>query len=159
MSGRVDIYQNLTYPSYDRVAASSHSTPFNTEAVRGIQENNQVSSLYFSAKNIDALQEGIRYLVYMKSCQKHVIGKQPEDELKVIMRSIYLQFAKNQPFDALAQVRELNAKVLEYCVPRVLEEIDQYNLYTKQISTLPIPLENAQNVSKKGTQVLEMREF
>lgn len=159
MNGRVDVYQNLTYPTFNRVPPTSHTSMYSQEAMRGIFETNDVSGIFFSAQNVSALQQGIRYLVFRKSCEKHIIDNQSEDELKVVMRSIYLQYAKNQPFDALLQVRELNAKVLDYCVPKIMQEIEMYNSYKQRISTLPVPLENAQNMSTKGTDILEFKEF
>jgi len=40
---------------------------------------------------MNLIQDGIRYQVYLKTDKKHIIDKQSEVELEIIMRSIYLQ--------------------------------------------------------------------
>lgn len=132
---------------------------FGREATRGIVARNPVSDLFFSDLNIDALQQGIRSGVYYKSCQKYNIGRQSDEELKVIMRSIYLQYAKNRPFDIVEQVRELNAYVLTYAVERVLNEVSMYNRYRQDLASLPEPMERSANTSSKGSRTLEIKEF
>lgn len=127
------------------------------EAIKSIHGKNELSETFFSRKNIDALQEGIRYTVYKKSCGKYVIGKQSETDLIIVMRSTYLQYGEYKPYGILDQVRELNKRVLEYCVPKILEEIKLYMYYRKDISQMPIPLERGEYISSKGTKVLEQR--
>jgi hypothetical protein len=100
--------------------------------------------------NIDALQEGIRYKVYNKSGIS--IGRQSDNELKVIMRSIYLQYAVNDGSDCVAQVKKLNAAVLNWAVPEVLSNVLQYQTYRKDASTLPLPFDNPQLQTMKGTR-------
>jgi hypothetical protein len=135
------------------------TSPYQTEAIKGIIEANPLSSLFFSKQNIDSLQEAIRYLVWDKSCKKHIIDRQSDDELKVVMRSIYLQNAKHQPLNFKEQIRELNTLVLRFCVPKILNEIESYLNFRNEISTLPKPLERSENVSVKGTKTLELKNF
>ena len=53
----------------------------------------------------------IRRDVFEKSQPKgYVIDDQSADELKIIMRALYYQYSKNQPFDVPGQVNELNKK-------------------------------------------------
>ena len=134
-------------------------TRFFVDATRGIHQHNPLNTLFFSAENIEALQQGLRYLVYKHSCQKYVIDRQSDDDLKIVMRSIYLEHAQHQPFAITEQVRNLNAKVLDYCLPRVLNEIDAYMKFRQEISQLPTPMERSANVNSKGTKVLEFKTF
>lgn len=125
----------------------------------GNRSQTEVSDLFFSSKNVDALQEAIRYQVYVRTDGKHVIGRQSEVDLEIVMRSVYLEYARNLPFDVVGQVRELNAIVLKMTVPKIVREIEMYLVYRKDISTLPVPLERSQNVSRAGTRSLHMKEF
>ena len=52
------------------------------------------SEMYFCHANVNILQDGIRYSDIRKANEKHIIGKQSEHDLIIIMRSIYLQYAK-----------------------------------------------------------------
>lgn len=127
------------------------------EALKSIHSKNALSDVFFSRQNMDALQDAIRFLVYEKSCKKHVIDRQSETDLVVIMRSVYLEYGEYKPYHIADQVRELNAKVLEYCVPRILQEIKLYLHYRQDITTLPVPLERGEFTSTKGSKVLEQR--
>lgn len=129
------------------------------EALKGTISSNPLSKLFFSAQNIEALQQGIRYLVYTKSCNKHVIDRQSEEDLRIVMRSVYLQNAKHQPDNIQEQVKELNTIVLRWCVPKILNEIDAYMQYRSEISKNPIPIERSKNDNVYGTKTLELKQF
>lgn len=160
MSGRVDAYLNATnYDSYHLYKEQRPAKNASEEAVRSIHQENKISTLFFSRQNIDYLQEAIRYLVYTKSCNKHIIDKQSEPDLLIIMRAIYLQYAKHLPYKINDQIKQLNTHVLNFAVPQILQEIKQYLYYRKDISALPIPMDRGEFISAKGTKVLEQTNF
>lgn len=159
-NGRVDLQTNINYELYNLHDESPNKNyRFTEESIRGIHEKNELNSIFFSQLNIDALQEGIRNKVYIKSNKKHIIGKQSEDELKIIMKSVYLQNAYFDKNDVLNEIRYLNGKIIDFCVPRILEEINQYLYYVNDIKNLPKPMEYGQFSSNKGTKVLELKNF
>ena len=129
------------------------------EALSGIKVTSEVARIFFCKENVEAVHQAIRYSVWKRSCEKHVIGRQSEDELKIIMRSIYLQHAKDLPYEVHAQVRELNGLVIDWCVDRILGELELYMNYTRDINQLPIPMEHGQSTSLAGTKVLEVKRF
>ena len=116
-----------------------------------------VSRLFFSSANVGALQDGIRYRVYVDTEGKTVIGRQSDTELGVIMRSIYLEWADNTDTDVLEQVRFLNSHTIDFCVPRIIQEVSMFRQYKKDVSTLPTPMDRGQIASMKGSRTLEMR--
>lgn len=159
-NGRINTIDNTNYQLYGLFQnGNGKLTDFSTEAIQGIHTKTPLNDLFFSQKNVDALQLGIRNLVAKQTDNTFIIGKQSEVELQVVMRAIYLNEALHLPYDIIGQVRALNAKVLDYCVPRILEEIRMYNYYKKDVSRLPIPLERGQFSSAKGTRFLETKEF
>lgn len=137
----------------------------------------EAGALFFSAENVDALQEAIRYRVFVGSSGRFTIGRQSDRELAIVMRSIYLQDTSGrsaQPAQAqrrvayherrgraaaLEEVRALNRQVLDFCVPRVLEEVRMNAQYLRDVSTLPQPLDRGEFSSSKGTRVLETTSF
>ena len=137
---------------------SGQTVGFN-EALKGTISKNPLSDLFFSVQNIEALQQGIRYLVYTQSCNKHVIDRQSEADLRIVMRSVYLQNAKHQPDNVVEQVRELNTFVLRWCVPKIINEVDSYLQYRNEISKNPVPIERSQNDNVYGTKSLELKQF
>ena len=82
----------------------------------------------------------IRYNVYLRSGKKHIIGRQSDTQLQIIMRSIYLQNSKNLNTDIKGQIQELNKLVIDYCVPNILVEVEQYIQYKVSVSKIPEPL-------------------
>jgi hypothetical protein len=159
-NGRVDLMSALptfNIPNYQ--IKTPNNTSYSREAITGQYSANKLSDIYFSPENIDALQEGIRYRVYVETQGKYVIGRQSDQELKIVMRSIYFQFGLNNDNDCIGQVRTLNAKVLDWVVPEVLSNLLQYARYKVDASTLPMPLDRAPIMTTKGTKVLEIKSF
>ncbi len=153
-NGRVgDIYNKNTSQAFEydyKDLGGCENDEFSEEVTKGMMATTHVSQLFFSVKNVEALQHGIRYGVYKRTCKRHVISNQSNDELKVIMRSVYLQHSKNLSYDILEQVRELNGKVLNYAIDYVVKELDMYERYRKDVSALPVPLERGVFESSAG---------
>jgi hypothetical protein len=127
---------------------------FQVEALYGIQETSQLNQLFFSKKNMEIVQNMIRYNVYEKSGKKHIIDKQSDIELEIIMRSIYLQHSPNLPNKIKEQINYLDKLVMEWCVENILPEVDQYFGYIKEIEFMPMPIELPLNLSSKGSRSL-----
>jgi len=127
---------------------------FQVEALYGIQETSQLNHLFFSKKNLEIIQNMIRYNVYIKSDNKHIIGKQSDIELEIIMRSIYLQHSPNLPNKITEQISYLNKLVSDWCVEQIIPEINQYIGYIKEIEYMPVPIDLPLNLSSKGSRSL-----
>lgn len=156
-NGRVDLMSVLPKFKVNSATANGHYN-FQT-ANKGNQEATCISDLYFSKTNVDALHEGIRYRIYTESNGKFVIGRQSDQELMIVMRSIYLQFAKHQPDNVVEQVRDLNQRVLEWTVPEILSNLKQFDVYKRDASTLPIPMAYGEKKTMKGSKQLQMKPF
>jgi hypothetical protein len=152
-NGRISNLEGNNLISYDFFNETrSDPNAFRTQAIKNIHSESRVSNLFFSKENIDILQDGIRFVVYKKT--KEIISKQSEPELQVIMRSIYLQYAKNLNTNTIEQVKDLNSKVLDYTVSYISNQIQNYKIYTNDITNMPIPLERSKNMSSAGTKNL-----
>jgi len=140
-NGRVDIKNpdtNNLFALYDKIPANQCATFRN--ATEGLWDETQLSKLFFSQENINILQNGIRAGVYHKSNGQYLIGPQDCDSLKIVMRSVYLQYAANQPNNITQQIEELNKIVLNYCVQQVYGEAQGYLKYIDDASTLVVPI-------------------
>ena len=127
---------------------------------RGNWSENSLSQAFFSPENTRVLQGQIKRAVYEQSGPKQwVIDDQSADELQIVMRSLFLQYAKNLDHDIPGQVRELNRLVVEWCEPRISSEIGMYEYYLKDISKLPTPLEHPMLLSSAGSKSLPFRKF
>ena len=123
------------------------------------QKSSSMSDLFFSARNVDALQQGIRYRVYVESGGRLTVGRQSDVELGIVMRSVFLQEGTRGDLSELEQVRALNAAVLAFCVPQVVKEAEMYLHFRRDVSTLPVPLDRGQIATTKGDRSLEMKPF
>lgn len=159
LNGRIDLVSAIPTLQIPQFQTKVDNTNFAKEAMGGQFTSTKLSDVFFSVCNINALQEGIRYRIYVETNGKHIIGRQSDNELKIVMRSIYLQNAKNDSRPVVEQVRELNALVLQWAVPEVLSNLLQYEVYRRDASSLPVPLERAQLATSKGTKTLEIKSF
>jgi hypothetical protein len=131
---------------------------FAGEMLRGNTERTPLSDSFFSRSNFDIIQDMIRAEVYRASgTKKYVIDRQDTDELKTVARALFLQYAKNSPFNIVGQVAELNDMVVKWCAPRILSEIEAYQYYLSDISHLPVPLPQPIHLSSAGTKSLPFK--
>lgn len=154
-NGRVVNVDKTSYSSMDMTEDDykKSNKNYNCNAVNNIQQSTNLSNLYFSEQNINNIQNQIRFNVYKATGQ--TIGRQSDTELKIIMRSYYLQYGKNDPNNLKAQVLELNSFVLNYCTPKIIDELKQHLGYIQDIQNLPMPLERPMNMSSAGTKYLK----
>ena len=142
---RIPLFQNLD--------GKKVSKNFEYEAMIGIYEPTLLNKLFFSKKNLDIIQNMIRYGVWNKSGKKFMIGRQSDVEIQVVMRSIFLQHSPNLSTHITEQIKYLNGLVSGWCVPKILAEVEQYVGYVNDISRLPMPIDRPINLSSKGTKI------
>jgi hypothetical protein len=128
-------------------------TNYAQEATKNIHSESNLGRVYFSRDNIDLLQDMIRYQIYEQS--KHVVSRQSDTELEVIMRHFYLTYGKNLPDRITEQVAELNTYVVNECVPMIISSVEQYLAYRLRITQKPQIMNLPQNVSQKGSKTLQ----
>lgn len=116
-------------------AVQTPATPY-ADALTGGWCSTPLANAYFSAANIDRLQNALIDGVKRRSNGQYVIGRQCEDELKTIMRSVFLQHSKNNGSPIKGQVDELNKFVLDYAVGQVYGEAQGYMKYIQDSSTM-----------------------
>ena len=152
--GRVS-FDNSTNISYDLYQSNinENSVSFNN-SLKSIQSNTILSDTFFSRKNINYIQTQIIKQVFIKSNGQYRIERQSELQLQIIMRSIYLQYAKHLNCEIKKQIHDLNTKVLEECIDKIITEIKQYLGYKTVATTLPDPLDLPKNLSGKGNKLL-----
>lgn len=106
-----------------------------------------VNAAFFSARNVDAIQAELRAVI--KARLGYVIDRQPDDQLLIVMRYVYMNESRNA--GGAAEVRRLNRLVLKEIVPQVASALVQYLAYLRDASRLPTPIPRAEATSVKGT--------
>ena len=132
---------------------------------RNLYGETPLTFLYFSDKNIENIQNLIRYLVHKEIGQN--IDKQNVTEMMIIMRSIFLEYSQHPPLldeampparrDAVLklytmEVDRLNQLVVNETVPKVISGLQAYLDYLRDCSQQPVPIARPQNMSSSGTR-------
>ena len=143
-NGLVDIAvledPDAMFRMHERVNVRNKATDYN-DALNGTMEWNVLAQVYFSAENIQIIQNAIRADVYRHSGGKINVPNQNIDNLKIVMRGIYMEYAEHYPQNIKGQVERLNKLVLDYAVPNVYSEAVAYFKYIVDQSTLAMPLD------------------
>jgi hypothetical protein len=110
---------------------------------------------FFSDANVAIIQNGIRFHVYERSSRRHIVGKQNEQELRIVMEAMFVQYALHQPTRIPEQIEDLNRRVVEAVVPKILTEVESYIKYLEDASNPLTLMDRPLNVSSAGTKTLE----
>jgi len=122
------------------------------DMIRGNMATNPLNSAFFSPANVQIVQNKLRRDVYDRSGGEFLIDEQSVDELMIVMRSMYLQYGKNQPTNIAGQITELNQLVADWSVPKILAECSMHKTYLHDIQHLPVPMAHPILLTKTGTK-------
>ena len=143
-NGRINIVEppskNIMFQMAEKIELKNKPTSYEN-ALTGNLEHNDLEFAFFSAQNIQIIQNAIKAAVYKLSDNRYILPNQNINNLKIIMRSMYLQYADHNKIDSIrSQVERLNKVVLDYAVPSVYNEAVGYEKYCRDQSTLVVPL-------------------
>ena len=157
-NGRVDILAPLgtQFNFADKIPVRECASY--REALTGTWCETSLSDAFFSVQNIRNLQDSLIKGVFDKSNRQLQISQQNCDELKIIMRSIFLQNSDNLPDNISKQVEVLNKMVLDYAIPQVYNEAIGYLKYIRAASTMYTLPQYPTNSSTKD-HTLELKHF
>jgi hypothetical protein len=111
-------------------------------------EQGDLENTFFSDENISLINKKIILTIYKKTNKQIRIKEQTKESLIVVMRYIFLEYAKHLPYDIAGQIRELDCYVVGEIVPKILTEATQRINYLNEINNprklIPLPV----NVNK-----------
>ena len=137
------------------------------DVLSNIQITTLLSSLFFSERNIQDLQKLIRMSVYKHMNQ--VIDNQSVQELLIIMRATFLEYALHPKMlesaeddeereeivqQTIQEVRRLNELIVNETVPLISSQLQQYKDYLRDASSQPVQMNLPVNESIKGQKSL-----
>lgn len=143
------------YKEYHLTEQTKQVKNFAYEALYGQQQVGEFSLLFFSEKNLNEVQKLIIYNVWLSSGKKFKIDPQDPTELKIVMKSVYLQFSRVPSCISMytTELKRLNRLATEQILPNLLSNIEQYIHYLKDASSPQLPMDRAVNMSTAGTKV------
>jgi len=119
----------------------------------GISENGQdnLEDMFFSDENIIKINKKLILTVFNKSNKKYKINPQSKESLIIIMRYVYIEYARNLPFDIEKQTDDLNCIVIGEILPNIFTNITQKIEYLKNIQSERKLLDLPINVNKSSS--------
>jgi hypothetical protein len=165
-SGRVPNFNDPTLQAqsarqsslYD-MRASLPGSDVRQELVGHTHYATPLNTVFFSVANIEKLQNDIQEQVSLMSGGKYVIDRQNDDDIKVIMRSYYLSYGRNNPLTISEDLADLNSRVVGYAAAKIYSEVDFYMFYRKDIENFAPPIANPMNVHVFGSRTGELKSF
>ena len=144
----------------EKVAIKNRASEYRC-AISSSYEDSPLSTLFFSAGNVEIVQNAIRAGVYEKSKGQFVVAPQNVDEIKTVMRNAYLQNAKDlSPSNGITHnISELNRPVVQSCVATVYNESVAYTKYLRDKSFLAVPLNHPLQPDRKYRQLSQPPPF
>lgn len=128
-----------------------------SEQIQYRHSDTPLNHLFFSQGNIDYLQAQIQTTV--SQMVNASIGRQSDSDLMLIMRSYYLQYARNEPGRLQEELNELNQRVVHFASNRIAVEVEAYRYYRKDIMDFPAPIANPLDTHIYGTRTGELKTF
>jgi hypothetical protein len=123
-------------------------------SLSGIQVETALSKTFFSPQNVNLIHKQIIAEVFRRTNGEYLIEKQAEEELNVVMRSMYIQHARNFPNDIPDQIRELNNLVVDDVVPNIISWCNAYYGYLERAFAPRKILDRPECVSNRGLRTL-----
>lgn len=115
----------------------------------------KVMKLYFSDANIERIQKKIKKEVYKRSKGKFRLREDQDPlDLNVSMRTVYLLNAADLPMGVVRQVKKLNEETVQYIVPDMITNLEQYYGYLRDIRNPINPIQLPINMGRAGRRLL-----
>lgn len=107
-------------------------------------EQGDLENTFFSDENISLINKQLILTVYKKTNGQIKISDQSKESLIIVMRYIFLEYARHLPYDITKQIRELNCQVVGEVVPKIITEATQRIAYLEEINNpfklVPLPV-------------------
>lgn len=130
---------------------------------RNLYGETPLTFAFFSSKNIQNIQDLIKFTVYKET--EYVVDNQSVNELMIIMRSIFLEYSLHpklidenmsdkEKSELMVkyknEVARLNQIVINAIVPKIISQIQQYVDYLRDVSQQPYYMDKPKNESTTG---------
>ena len=104
----------------------------------------KLEDIFFSDENIDVINKHLILSVYKKSNGQFKISKQSTEKILIVMRYIFIEYAKHLPYNIDKQIAELNCRVVGDILPQIFTNVRQKIDYLRDIDCprpqIPLPI-------------------
>jgi len=107
-------------------------------------QQGDLENYFFSDANVDLINKQLIMQVFKKTNGEFKISTQKYEDLIIVMRYTFIEYARHLPYDITNQIRELNTIVIGQILPNIITQITQQKEYLRVISEpreiLPLPI-------------------
>lgn len=133
IGGRINITQKGGTPLFLQSNSKVDDRSNYYNAIKGVTLDDDLYKKYFSSENINYVHDQIKYKVYEMTNKKYFIDKQDRDELKVLMKSIYLKHSTFEQSDK--ELNKINNLSIIEGSNIIYRNLVSYLKFIKDIST------------------------
>ena len=112
-----------------------------------------MENVFFSNDNINIINKKLILAVYNLTNKKFKIANQSNESLIIVMRYIFINYAKHLPYHIKEQTDELNNLILKEIIPNIITNITQKVNYLSYINERPALLALPISTNKTKTLV------
>jgi|UniRef100_A0A6C0EE42 hypothetical protein len=112
------------------------------------EEQGNLEIIFFSEENMELINKQLILAVFKYSNKQFLIPKQSHDSLIIIMRYVFIEYARHLPYDIMNQIKELNCKVINEIFPNIITNITQKIDYLQELDCPRKLLDLPKNVNK-----------
>ena len=137
---------------------NSHKNDYFGQMKKMLETNQDKHGLldkaFFSEENLEIIKKQIVLAVYRDTNFDFLIAKPKTEQLLLVMKFTFYEYAQHLPFGIKEQIRKLNAKVVELILPDLVSSLYGYVGYINKINEDISPLDRPLNVSNRGEKTL-----
>lgn len=102
----------------------------------------ELPNTFFSDDNITTINTKLISAVFKNTNGVYKIRPQSSEQLLIVMRYVFLEYARHLPYDIKGQINELNCRVISEILPNVITNAEQHIGYLRDIEKIrePLPL-------------------
>jgi hypothetical protein len=112
---------------------------------------NTLGNVFFSNDNINIINKKLILAVYNLTNKKFKIANQSNESLIIVMRYIFINYAKHLPYNIKEQTDELNNLILKEIIPNIITNLTQKVNYLSYINERPPLLDLPISTNKTKT--------
>ena len=111
----------------------------------------ELENIFFSDENINIINHKLILSVFNLTDKKFKIAKQSKESLIIVMRYVFINYAKHLPYNIKEQNIELINLVLKEIIPNIITNVTQKANYLNYINERPPLLDLPISTSKTKT--------
>ena len=143
-------FENIIF-DYHELPSAYLSANTNADELRKqlISNNGSVATanlenIFYSVENIDIINRKLIFEVYNITNKKFKIAKQNNESLIIVMRYVFISYAKHLPNNIKNQINDLNNLVLKEIIPNIVtsitQKVDYLNYIIERHPLLELPV-------------------